>query len=154
LHQDLTTGEVAAARDTLGRIAHGTRTLAGSPSDAVAVQEALRAWFTLLWCFERIQAGRRTIGHSPLIGRSALRFLDEMITSQVRFLNEEAVRTRGELTAALGVTPSDQHSRRAFVSLVEDLVTNGRRDAALAGWDIDHPLPGGESSSGRVDEPS
>jgi hypothetical protein len=58
LHHDLTTGEVAAARKTVGSLHYGEF---GAPSAAADWRQALTSYFTLLWCFERIEAGRTAL---------------------------------------------------------------------------------------------
>jgi len=64
LHADLTTGATAQARDVLEHFRSGTRYHepgpAGLPPTA-STQEVLEAYFALLWCFERILIGRRTL---------------------------------------------------------------------------------------------
>ncbi|MFJ8535462.1 hypothetical protein [Streptomyces sp. NPDC093591] len=54
LHADLTGGEVAKARDLLGTLVHSP----GSFRDD-GLPEARTAYFTLLWCFERLYVGRQ-----------------------------------------------------------------------------------------------
>lgn len=51
LHQDLTTGDVQTARNILG-------TVRRNKNARVALPEVVDAYFRLLWCFERINAGR------------------------------------------------------------------------------------------------
>lgn len=75
LHLDLTSGEVAKARQLFGTLRYGSEL----EKVAIRTDEALTAYFTILWCFERIAAGRRAILASQFSNRSgrALRFLDE-----------------------------------------------------------------------------
>jgi hypothetical protein len=61
LHAELTTGIVADARDRLT-----TFRLRGYPAqpNRSDLDRLLRDYFTLLWCFERIEAGRHVLtGH-------------------------------------------------------------------------------------------
>jgi hypothetical protein len=68
LHHDLTTGEVAAARKVIASLRYGGF---GSSSAPVDWSDALTSYFTLLWCFERIEAGR-----TALVVRGVVRFSD------------------------------------------------------------------------------
>lgn len=56
LHQDLTTGEVARSRKILGELHYGTFE---GPSTELDLPSALTAYFTVLWSFERIEAGKK-----------------------------------------------------------------------------------------------
>jgi hypothetical protein len=58
LHHDLTTGEVAAARKVIASLHYGGF---GSSSAPMDWSDALTSYFTLLWCFERIEAGRTAL---------------------------------------------------------------------------------------------
>ncbi len=64
LHADLTTGATAQARDVLEHFRMGTRYHEPSPAGlppAAETQTVLEAYFALLWCFERILIGRRSL---------------------------------------------------------------------------------------------
>lgn len=79
LHQDLTTGEVEAARDQVGAVVHGSHVM-----NSETLPELRTAYFRILWCFERIYAGRARIGSSWFVGRPARKFLDKLIRWHVQ----------------------------------------------------------------------
>ncbi|MFD7283902.1 hypothetical protein ACFV80_44680 [Streptomyces sp. NPDC059862] len=80
LHADLTGGEVAKTRDVLGTLVHSP----GSIRDDV-LPEVRTAYFTLLWCFERLYAGRRAIQDGGTANCRPLRFLDRLTSSQLAY---------------------------------------------------------------------
>ncbi|MFF5315655.1 hypothetical protein [Streptomyces massasporeus] len=84
LHHDLTTGEVAAARKVIGSLHYGGF---GSASAPVDWSEALTSYFTLLWCFERIEAGRtalvRGVVRSSDPRNEAVDYLDALVAWDV-----------------------------------------------------------------------
>lgn len=104
LHADLTSGDVAAARVVLSR------------HDTAENADLRAAYFTLLWCFERIHVGRSTIGRTT----KAVRFLDESIAWHVR----EWLAAFPAIEERLG--PRDT-SRAAFDALVDELSLRGSR---------------------------
>ncbi|SDP62095.1 hypothetical protein SAMN04487981_12933 [Streptomyces sp. cf386] len=111
LHADLTGGEVAKARDVLGALVHTP----GSIRDDV-FPEVRTAYFTLLWCFERLYAGRRAIQDGGTASRRPLRFLDRLISSQLAYWAVNLPRVRGELERRLGPI-EDEQSLWAFEEL-------------------------------------
>lgn len=111
LHADLTGGEVAKARDVLGTLVHAP----GSIRDD-GLPEARTAYFTLLWCFEGIYAGRRAIQDGGTASRRPLRFLDRLISNQLVYWSANLPRVRGELERRLGPI-DDEQSRWAFEEL-------------------------------------
>lgn len=111
LHTDLTSGEVAKARDLLG-------TLLRSP-DAVgddALPGVRTAYFTVLWSFERLYAGRRAIEDGGTASRRPLRFLDRLINWPLAYWSENLPRVREILEQRLGPV-EDDHSLHAFEEL-------------------------------------
>lgn len=81
LHADLTTGPVAEARDLLGTVTFTKTTPPGHNASDVR-----RAYFTLLWCFERIEVGQRSMANQhPRKLNPAVDFLDKLIDWHVRF---------------------------------------------------------------------
>ncbi|WDF43486.1 hypothetical protein PBV52_45260 [Streptomyces sp. T12] len=111
LHADLTGGEVAKARDMLGTLVHSP----GSIRDDT-LPEVRTAYFTLLWCFDRLYAGRRAIQNGGTASRRPLRFLDRLIGSQVAYWAENLPRVREELARHLGPI-EDEQSLWAFEEL-------------------------------------
>lgn len=57
LLNDLTTGEVAAARNRIGTFMYGQPVSSGKQFEAAMVRD----YYTLLWCVERVGAGRRAL---------------------------------------------------------------------------------------------
>lgn len=74
LHHDLTTGEVATARNRMGRLHYGSYTNSPLSTAEAETELDLQAYYTVLWCFERIQAGRESsyapAASCPRTGRS------------------------------------------------------------------------------------
>ncbi len=64
LHSDLTSGDVARARDQLGTLMYSS-----TQSSNLKGDELLVSYFTLLWCFERIYYGRESLVKSSLTRR-------------------------------------------------------------------------------------
>ena len=120
LHADLTTGAVAEARSVLGGLTRG-RNLAGSDEAA----RAMDAYFTLLWCFERIDAGRRTLDTwgSP----AAHRFLLDSISWHVHGWDTDLPVIRKMLKQKSGQTVDDGDSVVALQNLVSAVAGNKRR---------------------------
>jgi hypothetical protein len=132
LHHDLTSGEVAKARETLGSI---TRDQSVAPREDL---ERRRAWFvgartdyfTLLWCFERIWAGRETIIDDDRRGvRSRpCRYLDQLVGWHVRNWAFDLPEIKRVLINELSEMPEqkdgvrDEDSSRAFGKLTRALL--------------------------------
>lgn len=129
LHEKLTTGEVATARDVLHTLQYGDETVKG----AVRVREAVVAYYTLLWAFERVYAGSVSIReHSRRLRRDrsasttpALRFLYSMVHWHVREWNGYLPNIRLILQDRLGRAPDDALSVGALVALVASLEAAG-----------------------------
>lgn len=114
LHLDLTTGSVAEARNQLTVFRLGS-----GPYDATV----LSAYFTLLWCFERVLRGRQSMTRSrvPTLRRSpAVRFLDEALAWHVEGWEQSlpAIRT---LLRAYVPNLDDAESYRSFEDLAAAL---------------------------------
>ncbi|MGW0423284.1 hypothetical protein [Streptomyces sp. NPDC003015] len=111
LHADLTSGEVAKARDLLGTLLHSPGSF-----EPCNLPQARTAYFTVLWCFERLYAGRRAIEDGGTASRRPLRFLDLLITEQLTYWSVNLPRVRDELQQQLG-TLDDAQSVWAFEEL-------------------------------------
>jgi len=111
LHADLTSGEVAKARDLLGTLLHSPNSVAADDLPHVRT-----AYFTVLWCFERLYAGRRAIEDGGTASRRPLRFLDLLISGQLTYWSANLPRIRDELQQRLGPL-EDTHSVWAFEEL-------------------------------------
>lgn len=125
LHQDLTTGEVARARDALTRYR-----LTGQ---CASTDEVVHAYFTLLWCFERILRGRESISRrTPRIGaQPALDYLDACMDWHLRQWEHDFPEVQRRIKADLGVKKLDNADTFAcFSALVEAVsVKSARRHA-------------------------
>lgn len=120
LHEDLTTGEVARARDTLTRYR-----LSGQCESPAQV---VRSYFTLLWCFERILHGRESIGRRTG-SRPALDYLDECLDWHLRQWRQDIPEVRQRIKADLGVTTlDDEHSLAGFSALAHADIDNIKAD--------------------------
>ncbi|MGJ5806343.1 hypothetical protein ACSCB1_45760 [Streptomyces europaeiscabiei] len=117
LHSDLTTGDVARAREDLGTLVYDGNRI---PDDDLP--SVRNSYFRLLWCFERIYAGRRTIAEGRLLfGNRPLKFLDRLVGWQVQYWFENLDDARRALEARLGVPVSDGKSRLALDALNRDI---------------------------------
>jgi hypothetical protein len=166
LHRDLTTGEVAMARDVIGTIWYGDEPKRGP----ITYKEALTAYFTVLWCFERIRAGDRTMrAHSRRLRKCsksttpALKFMYDMIHWHVREWASYLEYIRDLLGERFGGEPDDKFSRVGLAELAEILEAAGYPTRDLSSHDIPGrpigdmttkstalnrvPIEGGESSS-------
>jgi hypothetical protein len=128
LHHDLTTGEVAKARDVLGAIQHADEDVKGVVSNADAVE----SYFTVLWCFERIYAGEQTLRsdsnrlQDTVQLTPALKFMYDSIHWHVDEWNYILDVIRQELESRLeGISLDDQHSSPKLSKLVEALKSAG-----------------------------
>lgn len=118
LHADLTTGDVARAREDLGTLVHDPQRI--NEGDLLRVRAS---YFTLLWCFERIYAGRCTIAsRSRHARRRPLRFLDSMIRWQLEYWAGNLPQVRTELERRLGSPLSDSRSLEGFEALKREVL--------------------------------
>ncbi|WP_210594300.1 hypothetical protein [Streptomyces sp. GESEQ-35] len=111
LHADLTSGEVAKARDLLGTLLHSPNSMCDDD-----LPDVRTAYFTLLWCFERLYAGRRAIQDGGMASRRPLRFLDRLISGQLTYWSLNLPRVRDELQQRMGPI-EDEQSMWAFEEL-------------------------------------
>ncbi|QPP06569.1 hypothetical protein G4Z16_09330 [Streptomyces bathyalis] len=117
LHADLTGGEVAQAREALGTLVHDSKRI--GDDDLARVRTS---YFALLWCFERIEAGRRSMTAGMKVGNRPVAFLDEVIGWQVEYWHKNFPVVKAELERRIGVPVSDDRSRAAFDRLSRVLV--------------------------------
>jgi hypothetical protein len=111
LHADLTSGEVAKARDLLGTLLHAPDTVADD-----VLPDIRTAYFTVLWCLERLYAGRRTIKDGGAASRRPLKFLDRLISGPLAYWSDNLPRVREVVEQRLGPIEDDQ-SVQAFEEL-------------------------------------
>ncbi|MEU5882813.1 hypothetical protein [Spirillospora sp. NPDC047279] len=118
LHEDLTSGQVAGARDALGTLVHGPP----QPDLDFAPQKIRHAYFTLLWAFERIQAGRHHMARGSVLGggKAARRYLDGMIRWHVREWASGLPMVRERLEDLTGESMTDSDSLQAFEELTRE----------------------------------
>jgi hypothetical protein len=150
VHEDLTTGEVAEARDRLGTLVRARRRLWGNPIEPhhthdTAIRDAYdpspdghrmaqlrRDWFTLLWCFQRVNAALDLLAEAPSEvahgrQRDPRNFLADLIRDQVRFLNTDATDVRAALEEYDKRPVDDRESSQAFRDLVAVLLRGVER---------------------------
>lgn len=131
LHFDLTSGEVAMARESLGTLTRDLKVIAsGDSAKRNAWFVAARTdYFTLLWCFERIWAGRVTIMADE--GRRhtgpARRYLDGLIGWHVRSWALDLPEIKEVLEDELDSPVLDQDSSRAFGKLSGALLSSDEK---------------------------
>lgn len=160
VHVDLTTGEVADARDRLGTLGrqrkdfwkYSTVPVPGGdqlrrildderlycPPGAESAEERMsgirRDWFNILWCFQRIHAAHTLLAQAPDDAAYGMEtpseFLARLVRSQVRFLNEEFSQTRTALEEYFNQPVDDLDSSEALRLLVEELVP----DVEVGAW--------------------
>ncbi|MDY0815468.1 hypothetical protein [Kitasatospora purpeofusca] len=115
LHLDLTSGEVALARYVLVSFRRGQHPYG---------PEVLAAYFTMLWCFERVLQGRRSMIRSPLdrVRRSSpVRFLDEALAMHVASWERNLPEIRRRLNEALAEAHGDELRDRGLTAKFEAL---------------------------------
>lgn len=117
LHVDLTTGEVADARNRLGTIAHSCKPKAFVKKNSNLYRQA---WFVELWCFERIRNALLVFDELHKEGKDAKSSLLKLIAVQTSFINKEAVTVRSELVKAGGAL-SDDKSKQALIDVIGEL---------------------------------
>jgi hypothetical protein len=136
LHFDLTSGEVAKARETLGTIVYDREAMIprNEVSRKARFVEARTDYFTLLWCFERISAGRVTITADDRAGTGgpACRYLDRIIGWHLRSWAKDLPVVRQVIELELGVQLDDEDSCAAFGDLCGALLTPGQRSEILS----------------------
>ncbi|PJJ04203.1 hypothetical protein BX264_4607 [Streptomyces sp. 2333.5] len=137
LHTDLTTGATAQARDVLEHFRSGTRYHGpgrdGLPQ-AAGTQEVLEAYFALLWCFERILIGRRSLTKQQAWNDTgpAVKFLDDLLTWHLQRWSERWQSVRAALKAPDRVPDLRDHdSLGSFCDLVEEVAGPNEHTALL-----------------------
>ncbi|WP_406502369.1 hypothetical protein [Streptomyces sp. NBC_01602] len=137
LHTDLTTGTTAHARDVLEHFRSGTRYHQPGPDGlppTAGTQEVLEAYFALLWCFERILIGRRTLSEQQNWNDTgpAVAFLDNLLTWHLKRWAERWPTIRTALKAP-GKVPDlrDHDSLNSFCDLVEEVTGPNEHTAQL-----------------------
>lgn len=127
LHMDLTSGATAKARDVLEHFRSSTRYHEPGPDglpNASGTQEVLEAYFALLWCFERILIGRRTLRRQRSWNDTgpAVAFLDDLLAWHLKSWAERWPAVRVALKAH-GRVPDlrDHDSLGSFCDLVEEV---------------------------------
>lgn len=128
-HQDLTTGDVAKARDSLSRAAyrprpHGAGEGPGgcsqsgeqgwkrivtfrhvsdaqpSKGSSIRDQHLVSEWFTLLWALERVSAAKKRIDLSLFINADAKRYYQQLVLPQLCLIDAEFERMRNAVLDA------------------------------------------------------
>ncbi|MEU9979240.1 hypothetical protein [Streptomyces sp. NPDC051014] len=139
LHQDLTTGEVASARRLVGSLHYGDF---GSIARTNDWASALTAYFTLLWCFERIEGGRTALLRGgvrsfPRFPRSAdaVRYLDGLVAWHVAEYACGFAVTRRKIAEAAATEISDGESAAGFRRLLRALQDDGIIDRGYGAGD-------------------
>lgn len=131
LHHDLTTGEIAAARKTVGSLHYGDFGSSSSPADW---SQALTAYFTLLWCFERIEAGRMALARGVVRAGQrkdeAVDYLDALVAWHVAEYACGFSIARRKLAEASAAEVSDGDSAAGFSRLLLALQERGLVDRA------------------------
>ncbi|MFD9584885.1 hypothetical protein ACFWBM_09420 [Streptomyces sp. NPDC059980] len=130
LHHDLTTGEVAAARKIMGSLHYGDFGSTSSPAD---VSQALTSYFTVLWCFERIEAGRTALARGVIRGLrkdNAVDYFDTLVAWHATEYACGFAVARRKLAEASAQEISDGDSASGFGRLILALQSRGLVDRA------------------------
>ncbi|WP_346619645.1 hypothetical protein [Blastococcus montanus] len=116
LHLDLTSGEVAMARELLGTLRYGNEAARAQIDPAAS----LTAYFTLLWCFERIRAGRVCLlsGLGRLGRPRAVRYLDDLLQWHLVEWQAGLPIVRQRIGERIGSPVDDGQSALAFERLL------------------------------------
>lgn len=72
---DLTTGEVAAARNVIGSWLYGSH----EQHSPISTAELIRAYYVVAWALERLAVGRTALGAMRIGDRKAMKELDERL---------------------------------------------------------------------------
>ncbi|GGT26713.1 hypothetical protein GCM10010222_80620 [Streptomyces tanashiensis] len=137
LHADLTTGTTAEARDVLEHFRSGTRyreTGPNNPPPIAETHEILQAYFALLWCFERILIGRRSLTKQQNWNdtASAVIFLDELLAWHLKSWAERWPTIRAALKTSDRVPDLRDHdSLSSFCALVDEVTGPNEHTALL-----------------------
>ncbi|WP_158712078.1 hypothetical protein [Streptomyces rimosus] len=128
LYCDLTSEGTSAARSALEFYWRGER------RTAEQTKQILDHYFALLWCFERIRAGRESLVRQQRLNGTgpALRYLDEMIRWHVEEWARRWSRLRPLFQQHIGEL-DDHHSIRSFCHLAQDVVTEPDAKQAVRG---------------------
>ncbi|WP_157851651.1 hypothetical protein [Streptomyces monomycini] len=118
LYCDLTSESTSAARSALEFYWRGER------RSVEQTRQVLDHYFALLWCFERIRAGRESLARQRRLNGTgpALRYLDEMIRWHVEEWARRWARLRRPIQQHIGEL-DDHHSIRSFCHLAHGVVT-------------------------------
>lgn len=130
LHHDLTPGEVAAARKIVGSLHYGDF---GSTSSPAEWSEALTSYFTLLWCFERIEAGRTALARGVIRSQrrdEAVEYLDALVAWHVAEYACGFAIARRKLAETSAEEISDSDSTSGFSRLLLALQESALVDRA------------------------
>jgi hypothetical protein len=125
LHNDLVAGKVAQARDLLGTLLHDPEGI--DDGDLPRLRDA---YFTVLWCFERIYAGRSVIADGWYWRNRPLDFLDRLIGWHVAYWATNADVAKLLLQERLGNEVQDEHSRYGLKGLHAALQRGRQAEAA------------------------
>ncbi|MCX5206910.1 hypothetical protein OG897_36605 [Streptomyces sp. NBC_00237] len=121
LHTDLTSGSTAQARDVLEHFRTHTGYRAHARSE---VHTVLEAYFALLWCFERILVGRRSLTGQQKWNDTApaVAFLDGLVAWHLVRWAERWLEIRDALKDPLRIPDLRDHdSLTSFCDLVDDV---------------------------------
>ncbi|MEV8406426.1 hypothetical protein AB0R12_11570 [Streptomyces niveus] len=136
LHADLTTGATAEARDVLEHFRNGTRyreAALDNPPPVTETHEILQAYFALLWSFERILIGRRSLTKQQHWNdtASAVAFLDDLLAWHLKCWVERWPTIRAALKASDRVPDLRDHDSLSSFCALADEVTGPSEHTAL-----------------------
>ncbi|MFF0000733.1 hypothetical protein [Streptomyces avermitilis] len=142
LLQELNSGETATVRQYIARLHYGHHDLGPNLSDPSQVESYFAAYYTMLWCFERVEAGRTSLvlGGRGVGRDSVVEYLDSRLAWHVAEFACAIPQARAKLaTAMLDGAVKDRDSVGGFLRLLSDLQARGIVDQAY----MPRSCPGG-----------
>ena len=136
LLQELNSGETVAVRHNIAPLHYGHQHgIIPDLSDENQVRLYFAAYYTMLWCFERVEAGRTSLiagrlgrGHDPVI-----EYLDKRLAWHVAEFACAFPKAREQLaTTALDGAVKDRDSVKGFLRLLSALQARGLVDQVFA----------------------
>lgn len=132
LLQELNSGETVNVRHNMARLHYGHQhDMNPDLSDANQVRSHIADYYTMLWCFERIEAGRTSLvgGRHGHARDPVVEYLDSRLAWHVAEFACAFPMARAQLaTTAVDGTVKDRDSVKGFRRLLSDLQARGLVD--------------------------
>ncbi|GAA5022805.1 hypothetical protein GCM10023335_54990 [Streptomyces siamensis] len=136
LLQELNSGETVAVRHDMARLHYGHQhDMTPDLSDADQLRSHFASYYTMLWCFERIEAGRTSLvaGSPGRSGDPVIEYLDSRLAWHVAEFACAIPTARAQLaTTAPDRTVKDRDSIKGFLRPLSALQDRGVVDEVFA----------------------